>query len=208
MRRSAIFALCGTLVLGLTCDSLAEARSRARRSRPAKPAKPAKAAKAAKAAKPTKATNSTEPTRSVEPARPTVRLAPRPRSYQLAEPSPEVKLRIKRIRSGANIILYSGYGLSGFGLVSTVTGLVLIGVAQGGTLQTAGIATLITGAITLAGGTAIWAVGRTRMNKADLLLIQAQMRQVQLHDPTQRRPETHALTPPKTHTVFSARLRF
>ncbi len=193
MRRSAIFALCGTLVLGLTCDSLAEARSRARRSRPAKPAKPAKA---------------TEPTRSVEPARPTVRLAPRPRSYKLAEPSPEVKLRIKRIRSGANIILYSGYGLSGFGLVSTITGLVLIGVAQGGTLQTAGIATLITGAITLAGGTAIWAVGRTRMNKADLLLIQAQMRQVQLHDPTQRRPETHALTPPKTQTVFSARLRF
>jgi hypothetical protein len=191
MRRLTTLALCGSLVFLFTCDSLAA--SPARRSKPAATDKSAK---------------TVTPAKLDAPPRSAPKSAPKPQTYKLAVPSPEVKLRIDRLRSGARILQYTGYGLSGFGLLSTLTGVVLISVAQGGTPQKVGIATLITGVVILAGGTAVWAVGRVRMNKADNLLIKAQMRQVQLTDPAERRPESHALTLPKTHALFSAQLRF
>jgi hypothetical protein len=147
--------------------------------------------------------------RTGEPrADPGRRAAPRPSEYKLAEPSPEVKTRVKKIRSGAKIMMYTGHGLSGLGLAATVAGAVLISVARGEGMQTGGIASLIVGAATLAGGAALWGVGRWHMNRAELLLIKAQMRQVRLLDPTQRKHGAHALALPKTHTVFSAQLRF
>ncbi len=201
MRRLVTSVLCGSLTLLLTCASLAAAP--ARRSEPAPRGAPTGEPRTAEP----RAGDSQPREPGAEPGR---RVAPRPRKYTLAEPSPEVKLKIKRIRTGANIIMYTGYGLSALGLVSTIAGAVLVGLNRGQGMQTGGTAALIVGAATLAGGAALWAVGRGRMNKADLLLIKAQMRQVQLLDPTRRRPGAPppALALPKAHTVFSAQLRF
>lgn len=126
----------------------------------------------------------------------------------MAEPSPAVKQQLKGLRTTGKILMYTGYGLSGFGLASTIVGAVLIAIHQGPKMQTIGIATLITGVATLAGGAALWGVGRWRMDQADLLLIRAQMRQVQLQDPAPPRSGSRALVLPTTHTIFSAQLRF
>jgi len=199
MRRLVTSALCGSLTLVLTCASLAAAPKR--RSKPAP--------RGAIAGEPRRAEPRAGEPRSGEPtADPRRRIAPRPRKYTLAEPSPEVKLRIKRIRSGGKILMITGYALSGLGLVSTIAGAVLVGMNRGPRMQTAGVVNLIVGASVLAGGASLWGVGRWRMNKADLLLIKAQMRRVHLRDPTPHRPGAHASALPGTHMVFSAQLRF
>lgn len=197
MRRLLVPALCGSLMLLLPGASLTAA--------PKKRARPAPRAAAARGVSPTPAeAGAAEPTSA--PAR---RLAPRPRHYTLAEPSPEIQLKVKRIRKGGDALMISGYALSGIGLAGTIVGAVLIGIADGPKMQTGGTISLITGAATLALGATLWAIGRWRSNKADLLIIKARLRQVQLQDPNRQRDRrAHGLAPPQSQTVFSAQLRF
>ncbi len=154
-----------------------------------------------------KAPTAGEPTARDVAAR---RTAPPPKAYQLAEPSPAVKRRVKKLRLDGNIMMYTGMGLSGLGLATTIAGVVLIALHRGTIMQNAGIGSLIGGAVALAGGVVLWAVGQSRYNKAGELLIKAKLRQARIEEPSPKGSGSgaHALVLPKTHTVFSAQLRF
>lgn len=198
MRRLATSTLCGSLTLVFTFASLAAAP--AKRSAPAPRGAPAGA--------PAAAPRAGEPRLGEPGAEPGVRVAPRPKAYQLADPSPAVKKRSKRMKRDAKIMMYTGVSVSGVGLLGTIAGAVLIGVTDGRGAQRAGIINLIVGSTCIVAGVALWAIGRGHMNKAELLIIKAQLRMAKIVEPNGHHPLAHPATLPKSQTVLSWQLRF
>lgn len=202
MRRLATSALCGSLTLLFTIASLAAAP--AKRSGPAPRGAPTGA--------PAAAPRAGEPSPGEPGAEPGRRVAPRPKAYKLADPSPAVKKRAKRMNRDAKIMMYTGISLSGVGLMSTIAGAVLISVTDRQGVQRGGIIGMIVGSACIVAGVALWAVGRGHMNKAELLIIKAQLRMAKIVEPSGHRqmayPAAHPMSLPKSQTVLSWQLRF